>query len=164
MADNLKKLIADQYENNSIYVLLSSRGALSGFHWGIFIPTNTPYGFVWHASNKEGGWHLVHKKSDTVPFSLSLLLARKIGTVNSKTWETCYNTLSLVPCSGQPSSYTGEEFSCRVWVKDAILELQKNKVIDLPEAISSIEKELMERAAEFKLGVERGTETAQVDN
>ena len=162
MAD--KKVIADQYENNSIYVLLSSRGALPDFHWGIFIPTNTPHGYLWHASNKEGGWHLKYGTSSNVPFSMSLLLAHKIGTVNSETWETCCNTLNLIPCSGQPSLHTGEQFSCRVWVKDAILELQKNKVIDLPEAISQIETELMNRASSFKDAVEGGFSTAQVDN
>lgn len=56
MASTSRQAIAANYEDYSIYVLLSSRGALPGFHWGIFIPTTTPAGHVWHATNREGGW------------------------------------------------------------------------------------------------------------
>ncbi|MCJ1257496.1 hypothetical protein MMC24_005322 [Lignoscripta atroalba] len=133
MPDN--KAIAAQYENNAIYVILSSRGAGSGFHWGIFLPTASPEGYVWHATNREGGWKLEHKKSKQVPFSLTLILSYKVGTVNGDTWDACFNALNSVPAAGQPSVNTQERFCCRIWVKDALQALDNNRVIALTMGI-----------------------------
>ncbi|PYH95641.1 hypothetical protein BO71DRAFT_199916 [Aspergillus ellipticus CBS 707.79] len=144
--------------------MLSSRGALPGFRWGIFIPTATPIGQVWHATNREGGWKLDPKTSPNVPFSLSLLLAKKIGAVNQSNWQTCVDILDGIPADGRPSPNTGEVFSCRVWVKDAIIALQNNGIITLGKALSELEDILLEGASDNKVGVERGRSRARVEN
>lgn len=164
MASTSRQAIAANYEDYSIYVILSSRGALPGFHWGIFIPTATPAGHVWHATNREGGWKLDPKPSANVPFSMSLVLAYKIGSVNQSTLQTCMSVLNGVAANGRPSPNTGEEFSCRVWVKDAIIALHNNHIIALREAISSIEAKLMNRANAHKAKVEGGQSPARVEN
>ncbi|OJD12941.1 hypothetical protein ACJ73_09272 [Blastomyces percursus] len=159
-----KEAIAAQYENYSIYVMLSNRGAAHGFHLGIFIPTASPYGHVWHATNREGGWKLEHKQSDTVPFSMSLILSRKIGSINASTWQACCDTLSGVSASGSPSPNTGEEFNCVTWVKDAIYALQNNGIIVLKETVAAMESQLVARANGHKGKVEQGTSIAKVEN
>ncbi|EGD95797.1 hypothetical protein TESG_03263 [Trichophyton tonsurans CBS 112818] len=156
--------IAKQYENYSIYVMLSSRGANPGFHWGIFIPTNTPDGHLWHATDRERGWKLDQRPSKNVPYSLSLVLAHKIGAVNNTNWQTCIDTLNGIPAGPHPSPNTGETFSCRIWVKDAIIALEKNGIITLNKSIARIEEALLDAAAGYKDDVEVGAKLAKVKN
>lgn len=164
MSHESREEIARKYQNYSIYALLNTRGALPGFHWGIFIPTASPDGYLWHATNREGGWKLEHKKSSNVPFSLSLLLAHKIGSVSESDLQPCVDVLNGVPGDGRPSPNTDEKFDCRIWVKDAIIALEKNKIITLKEPLSSIETYLVNTARHYKPGVETGLRTAEVEN
>ncbi|KAM5470320.1 hypothetical protein MferCBS49748_002493 [Microsporum ferrugineum] len=145
--------IARQYENYSIYVMLSSRGANPGFHWGIFIPTNTPLGHLWHATNREGGWMLDQRPSNNVPYSLSLV-----------NWQACKDILSGIAAGPHPSPNTGEQFDCRIWVKDAIIALEKNGIIALDKGVSGIEDDLLVRANDLKPHVEYGSRPAKVEN
>ncbi|KAI2733401.1 hypothetical protein CBS147332_416 [Penicillium roqueforti] len=85
------------YENYSLYVLLSSRGAAPGFHWGLFIPTNTPVGDVWHATNRSGGWNVTPRSSSDVPFSMSLVLAFKLASLSTSAFEACKSILDAFP-------------------------------------------------------------------
>lgn len=156
--------IAAQYQNNAIYVILSSRGALPGFHWGIFIPTASPLGYIWHATNREGGWKLEHKQSNNVPFSMSLVLSQKVGTVTSANFQACRDILNAIRADGTPSPNTGEDFSCRVWVKDALVALHKNRIIVLPKDINDVAADLLAAAEPHKPAVETGKATAEVNN
>lgn len=156
--------IAHQFENWSIYVLLSSRGSLPGFHWGIFVPTDTPRGMFWHAINRTGGWHLEIIDTKTIPYSLSLCLAAKIGKIDSSACETLKKALEPVPGDGQPSQRNQEEFSCRVYVQDAIHALQTANVISLTKSIEEMVVVLDRNAEKSRLAVECCTGCALVDN
>lgn len=164
MATAFHQVIAAQYQNYSIYMTLESRGAQPGFHWGIFIPTATPSGYVWHVTDREGSWKLEQIVSATVPFSISLVLAYKVGSISSSTWQMCYSTLQAVPVINQPSPNEPEVFSCRVWAKNAIQALYDNGVIILAEAVPSIENKLVNWANAHKPGVEAGQSSARVEN
>ncbi|PWY80247.1 hypothetical protein BO94DRAFT_537125 [Aspergillus sclerotioniger CBS 115572] len=164
MSSSSLDTVAAQYKNYSIYVLLSSRGAQPGFHWGIFIPTNTPAGRIWHATDREGGWKLDPKPSANVPYSMSLVLAYRIGSIDQSTWETCTNILNGVAADGKPSPNTGEAFSCRVWVKDAIIALQNNRIIELKHTISELEAILVTYATDNLVAVEKRRFAARVEN
>lgn len=59
-----------------------------------------------------------------------------------------------MPCDYSHSPNTGEPFSCRVWVKDAMFALHRNRIIVLPKDIYRIERELVERASSHKELVE----------
>lgn len=154
--------IAAQYENYAIYVLLSSRGALPGFHWGIFIPTASPDGHIWHATNREGGWKLEHRTSSHTPFSMSLVLAYKIGSVNTSNWQTSLNILNGVDADSLPPP--SNEGFCQAWVKDAIMALHNNHIIVLSETIEAMETKLMDRANTHRVRVERDQKGARVEN
>jgi len=156
--------VTAELEDYSVYVMLNVRGTLTGFHWGIYVPTNKPQGDVWHAVNRSGGWFLETKTTTGVPTSLSLCLCFKVGTVNSQTWNTLKTTLGQVPASGQPSPNTHEAFTCRVWVKDALLALHNAGVIRLTKAIATIEEKAVEQAESRRVGVEQGTHGAMVWN
>ncbi|KAF2786916.1 hypothetical protein K505DRAFT_330021 [Melanomma pulvis-pyrius CBS 109.77] len=147
--------VTAQLENYSIYVLLSLRAG-PGFHWGLFVPTNKPHGEVWHATNRQGGWLVEAKSTSGVPTSITLCLAFKVGTVNSANWETLRSTLGNVAGNGQPSPNTGEAFTCRVWVEDALLALHNAGVISLTQAITTIEQRAIETAETNREQVELG--------
>jgi hypothetical protein len=164
MPHRSKSEIAAQYENYSLYVMLSSRGAAPGFHWGLFIPTATPTGDVWHATNQSGGWNVTPRSSNNVPFSMSLVLAYKLASLTPSTMEACKRILDAYPYRYSHSPNTGEPFSCRVWVKDAVIELQKNGMIVLTRDYSLIEAQLIEDASDHKDEVEGGADDAKVEN
>lgn len=156
--------IADLLEDNSIYIILSLRGAQPGFHWGFFVPTNKPHGEVWHAINPSGGWFLETKTTRGVPDSMSLCLVLKLGIATSQNWETLRTTLANVPCCGEPSLNTGEPFTCRIWVKDAILALHHAGVIHLTKSIEDIESKAFKAAELNRRAVEQGKGHARVNN
>lgn len=159
-----REVIAAQYENNSIYVILSSRGALPGFHWGIYIPTKPPDGQVWHATNREGGWKLERKNSANVPFSMSLVVAYKIGSVSPSDWESCQDILSGVAADGRPSPNTGEESDCQTWAMDAIMALESNKIVTLAATLTELQARWLHLATLHKDNVETGRSSARVVN
>ncbi|KAF2446906.1 hypothetical protein P171DRAFT_482973 [Karstenula rhodostoma CBS 690.94] len=156
--------VANLLEDYSIYIILSLRGAQPGYHWGIFVPTNKPLGEVWHAVNRSGGWSLEIKTTNGIPSSMSLCLVLKVGTATSQNWATLRTTLANVPSSGQPSLNTREAFTCRVWVKDAILALHNAGVIRLTKAIETIEQTALETAEGNRTSIEQGTGAAMVLN
>lgn len=144
--------------------MLSLRGAEHGFHWNIFVPTDKPKGEIWHAVNRSGGWSLEIERTMGIPYLMSLCVALKLGTVTSGNWEILRTTLANVPGSGQASSNTGEAFTCRVWVKDAVLALHNAEVILLKRSIEGIEKAAVEAGESHRAFIERGTQPAKVEN
>ena len=151
-------------ENYSIYVVLNLRGAEPGFYWGIFVPTNNPQGDVWHAVNRTGSWNLETITTSGIPDPMSLCLCFKVGTANSQTWDILKTTLGLVPANGQPSPNTHEVFTCRVWVKDALLALHNARVARLTTSIEEIERKAIQKAESHRERVEQGTDKAMVLN
>jgi hypothetical protein len=151
-------------ENWSIYILMSLRGANPGFHWSLFVPTNKPEGYVWHATNETGGWRMEEKITSGVPNDMSLCLVFKVGTVNLSNWDTLRGTLYQVPAEGQPSPHTGEVFSCRTWTEDSLLALHNAGIIQLTKAIQTIESEVLDVAEGNRRPVETGRGRAMVLN
>ncbi|PLB48317.1 hypothetical protein P170DRAFT_437985 [Aspergillus steynii IBT 23096] len=156
-----KSSIAAQYEDYSIYIMLKSRGALPGFHWGLFIPTSSPAGELWHATNETGGWVVTPTSTNEIPFSMALVLAYKIGSISPSGLGAVKNILDNVPYNISHSPNTNEPFSCRIWVKDALVQLRENGFMLLRD-VSEIEEELIDRASDHKESVERGEEDAVV--
>jgi hypothetical protein len=157
-------VITKLLKEHSIYIILSLRGAEPGFHWSFFIPTDKPHGEVWHATNRTGGWFMETKSTPGVPNSISVCVALKLGTFTNENWVTLRSTLSNVPSSGQPSLNTGEAFTCRVWVKDAILALHNASVINLTKPIEEIEKDALAQGEDNRKPIEEGTGPAIVEN
>ncbi|KAJ6139897.1 hypothetical protein N7471_006383 [Penicillium samsonianum] len=131
---------------------------------GLFIPTTTPLGDVWHATNQSGGWNVTPRSSNNVPFSMSLVLAYKLASINPSAFEAGKSILDAVPYDYSHSPNTGEPFSCRVWVKDALAELHKNPIFMLTREFSLIKSELVDRANFPKDEVKGGTGNAEVEN
>jgi hypothetical protein len=151
-------------EDMSIYITLTLRGALPGFHKSIFVPTEKPTGEVWHATNPSGGWFLETETTATLMESSSVCVALKVGTVDDQSLMILRTTLESVPASGEPSVNTGEAFSCTVWVKDALLALQKAGVITLVKDIETINEEAIAAGEDNRSNIELGTGPPMVLN
>ena len=151
-------------ENNSIYMILSLRGAEPGFHWGIFVPTDKPEGEVWHATNRSGGWSLENRTTSGVPDSMSLCLCCKVGSIANQNLSIFNDILRSVSANGNPSPNTQETFSCRVWVKDALSALDNAGLISLRMDTSAIERDAIKEAEANRRTVERSTDGALVWN
>ncbi|KAI5777812.1 hypothetical protein EDC01DRAFT_635480 [Geopyxis carbonaria] len=137
-------------ENHSIYVFLNLRGFERNYHWGFFVPTSKPSGESWHANNPSAPneWTLFYTKTDGIPNAAALCLAFKIGAVdsNGNGFEKLRAVLGAVPTSGEPSPNTNEAFGCRVWVKDALVALDKAGVVRLTKSVQEIEEAACRRA------------------
>lgn len=151
-------------ENNSIYIFLNLRGAEPGFHWGLFVPTNKPYGEVYHAVNRTGSWSLEILTANRIPNDMSLCLCYKVGMVIGQNWQRFGDTLKEVAASGHPSPNTGEAFSCRVWLKDALTALNNVDIIHLTKDVREIEQVVVEMAEANRSAVERGSGGAVIWN
>lgn len=119
---------------------------------------------MWYAVNRTGSWSLENKTTGGIPTSISLCLAFKIGTITSQNWAAFKTTLGGVPSSGQPSVNTQEAFTCRIWVKDALLALHNASIICLAMAIRTIEEKAIEAAERNRQRVEGGSGRARVWN
>jgi hypothetical protein len=60
---------------------------------------------------------------------MSLVLVQKIGPVSSH--SDLDRVLRSVPADGQASQRTGESFTCRIWLKDALVALHNERVVTL---------------------------------
>jgi hypothetical protein len=62
-----------------------------------------------------------------------MILIAKVASVTSETRAT--QVVQSVPADGEPSQRTGETFTCRIWVKDALVKLHNSGAIFLPSDI-----------------------------
>ncbi|KAF7957507.1 hypothetical protein EAE96_003084 [Botrytis aclada] len=64
---------------------------------------------------------------------MSLVLVFKIGPISSS--DRIDEVLRAVPADGSASLRTAEAFTCRIWMKDALVALHENHVVTLPADI-----------------------------
>ncbi|KAF2456606.1 hypothetical protein BDY21DRAFT_372664 [Lineolata rhizophorae] len=75
--------LARKFENNSLYLLLTSQCAhgTRPYHRALFLPTRAPYGHLWHAVKPAGRWRLEKKDRLEFPESRALILAHKVAHI-----------------------------------------------------------------------------------
>ncbi|EHK97843.1 hypothetical protein M7I_6340 [Glarea lozoyensis 74030] len=92
--------------------------------------------------------------------SMSLVLVYKLGDVSSP--DQVDQVLRSVPADGSPSLRTGEAFTCRIWLKDAIMALDKNQLLKLAAHIDDIEKKAFAAATRLEPAIEEGLIKAKI--
>ncbi|CZR69953.1 uncharacterized protein PAC_19854 [Phialocephala subalpina] len=114
------------YEPGGMYILLSALPD-GGMHWGIFVMVSPPFGMIYNATDSDGTWRLDEHMTENVASSQNilggLLIKRRI---DENMQDQIHNVLTRVPCPPQGGyiQQWGENFRCRVWVKDAIERLR----------------------------------------
>ncbi|QPC72216.1 hypothetical protein HYE68_002968 [Fusarium pseudograminearum] len=121
----------------SLYISLDSRPNKGEYHWGIYVTDGQGNSTVHHASNRDGPWRYDAKFVDPAD-SMTLIAMMKVSDIRSP--DLVEHAIKSVPANGSPSGRNGEAFTCRTWVKDALVALHDCGAIVLPTDIETIEK------------------------
>jgi hypothetical protein len=138
-------------ESAGIYVILSSIGSPGRFHWGIYLKLSQAMGFVAHARHPTESlssleWELEYSQNFTLESSVSLILALKVGTLQTSRYRAYENALRD-PTLMEDSD--GEDFTCRIWVKRALRKLDEDGFIKCDD-VDAVETEAVDLASEFE--------------
>jgi hypothetical protein len=98
------------------------------------MPYHLPSARVWHAiiRNDNGEWELSYQPNvRRILNSGTLYLVYKISSIPVNRIDECVYILNNFVPVGYPSRWTQEPFTCRIWVKDALFELNRAGIIIL---------------------------------
>ncbi|OJD16788.1 hypothetical protein AJ78_03078 [Emergomyces pasteurianus Ep9510] len=156
-------------EQNSLYVLLFDRGEAYRFHWALFLtathpttPTTTtaegvgeeeeqeqtaesnPPGTLFEVTNPNPSNDNLWTYNATILTALTNkhnpLCALKISTIEPLLHEPFQALLGTIPIIPYSQRF-GEKITCRVWLKEALYELDQGGFIQLLWPVEEIEKE-----------------------
>lgn len=139
-----------KFDAGGLYILVSDIGAERQFHWGLYLATTSSSGFIFHLINNESTnntWGYQMKASTNVPSSISLLVAVKIAVLDSVLQDALPDRLAQVAI--QDSSLYGK-ITCRIWVKQALHELDDEGYIKLTQSVNAVEEEALDIAMDNK--------------
>ncbi|KAJ9293156.1 hypothetical protein DTO271G3_8100 [Paecilomyces variotii] len=135
-------------DKNGLYILLSDIGAELQFHWGLYLAKEPTHGVIFHVicgPHTGNKWKYQMKLSSNVPSSFNLLLAIKIAVIDPVLHDSLAERLAQVPV--QDSSRYGR-ITCRVWLKEALEELDNEGYIALKATVNKIEEDAIIEAEE----------------
>jgi len=153
------------YEDGGIYIILTPLDAATNrYHWGIYISVSDTYGILYHVTNSTGQWIFEEHMTENVVSSRNIVAALQIGTgLANDAADAAHNILSRLPViiDGSYDSKWGENFTCRVWVLEAVDRLCQHRLIANEEAREVQDDAFrLARAAtstgERKMGISRG--------
>ncbi|PGH29901.1 hypothetical protein GX50_07343 [[Emmonsia] crescens] len=151
-------------EPNALYILLFDRGEAYRFHWALFLttahPTTTtttegegkeeetaapnPPGTLFELTNPNPSNDNLWTYNTTILTTLinkhNPLCALKISTIEPLLHEPFQALLGTIPIIPYSQRF-GEETTCRVWLKEALYELDQGGFIQLLWPVEEIEKE-----------------------
>ncbi|KAI5899034.1 uncharacterized protein SCHCODRAFT_02660710 [Schizophyllum commune H4-8] len=128
-----------------ICLTLASRGD-GTFHWTITLPHDENAGLKLHASNKQGPWRFLAEEY-TYKSTPELCIIMKIGHLGSHTPESVKRMVEALPMDVlEPFAAKEPRFTCRVWVKQAIVLLNENDVLHVD--VEDVEKAAWASGAE----------------
>jgi len=112
-----------------------------------------------HATNPTGAFKFEAKPWKAAA-SMSLISLLQIGHLGEHSIEQLVKELSEVPMH---NTHTQDGFfNCRVWLRQALIDLVKNGVIQCND-IPQLEEEAVHEANKVKEAVEQGTHPAAVN-
>ncbi|WEW59814.1 hypothetical protein PRK78_005294 [Emydomyces testavorans] len=135
-------------ETNCLYIVLSERGDFLTFHWALYLATAPRSGIIYHLINPGGVWTYEKKISQTLVDSRSLSLVLKIANMDPKCWGLMEQCLAAIPI--QYSTRFREDITCRVWLKEAIYDLDQSGLIHILTSVLDIEQEATSNALTAK--------------
>ncbi|TVY85913.1 hypothetical protein LAWI1_G008756 [Lachnellula willkommii] len=129
------------YEDGGIYIILTTIDAATHrYHWGIFICVSDGFGMVYHVTNTNTPtreWKYEDHMTENVVSSRNIIAALLIGRgLQNDTADAAHRIMASVPviADGSYDSRWGENFTCRVWVLEAVDRLRQNRLIPNEEA------------------------------
>ncbi|KAH9830498.1 uncharacterized protein C8Q71DRAFT_368342 [Rhodofomes roseus] len=123
------------------------------FHWTVMVPLNDTVCEKFHATEDSNGWRYEHTPH-TVVTSRTACVVVKIAQLNNLTIEYLDRLLSTIPMETLPADQ-GQQFTCRIWFREAIRRLHKAGVLQCP-SVNNLEFELKDQASSHYMNLERG--------
>ncbi|KAJ5952995.1 uncharacterized protein N7479_011408 [Penicillium vulpinum] len=139
------------FEVNGLYILLSDRGDKSyTFHWRFYLHQSSTSGSIYHLLNDidPAIWRFGHLPDQTVIYDPLLLGALKIGVLDPTLHAHFLERLRQIPIVD--SVRFRERITCRVWLKEALFELDDEGYIMLMRSVDDIEAEARSLALQNK--------------
>lgn len=124
------------FDPNSLYILISDIGEVSQFHWAFYLALGPNHGTTFHTiNNRDTGsqWQYQTKPSIGIPNSKTLLLALRISIMHPTLHSALAERLAAVPVI--------EPVTCRLWLKQALFDLDNEGYIKLTREVDDIEME-----------------------
>ncbi|EXL91836.1 hypothetical protein FOIG_14946 [Fusarium odoratissimum NRRL 54006] len=140
---------------------MKSRPSPREYHWGLIVTDNIGRPVLHHATNLTGPWEYEERRNESA-IDLTLIVLVKASGVSNLPRAT--QIIQSVPADGKPSRRTGAAFTCRIWVKDALVELHETGEIFLADDIEVIETEAIAYAERYAADSEQGKGTAVVNS
>lgn len=101
-------------------------------HWGLILTDSYGNPILHHASNRTGPWKYEEREARPEQ-SMSLIVLIRVDKVKSHSHTM--DVIKSIPAVGTPSRRTGEDFTCRIWIKDVLVALHECGEIVLPTNI-----------------------------
>jgi hypothetical protein len=136
------------FDANGLYILLTDIGSEIQFHWAFYLATSSSSGVIFQLINTvETGdtWQYQTKDSIGVPSSTNLLVGVKIAILDPLLHGPLGERLAQVS-TGRSDRYG--DITCRVWLKEALHELDDEGYIQLVKSVDFIEDEALMAAVE----------------
>lgn len=125
-----------RYENGGLYIIMSPMGGAHRYHWGIYMSVSDTYGMVYNATDGGNRWVMEEKMTESVVSSLNIKAALHFGAQppppEHEGWADAVHdvliNVPVIPDGGHDPNW-GENFTCRVWVLEAIDRLRRAGLI-----------------------------------
>ncbi|TAQ84414.1 hypothetical protein B7494_g7249 [Chlorociboria aeruginascens] len=128
------------YQDSCLYIILSSlaRNADSEWHWLIFLPVSKPFGQIYHstdmttANNPSGKWIMEEQMIEDIAASREIVAALKVSRFLTEEQIARIHDVLVgvnVIVDGAWVEKWGETFNSRVWIKEALDAMRKEKLI-----------------------------------
>lgn len=135
-----------KFEANGLYLFLSERCHKLTFHWGLYLAKTADVGIVYHLLSNGDVWSFETEPGDNLVRSRSFSLALKIAIIEPALHGLVSECLEAIPIQRYSSRFR-EDVTCRVWVKEALYELDQSGLIKLVWPISRIETDAAVKAS-----------------
>lgn len=135
-----------KFEANGLYLFLSERCHKLTFHWGLYLAKSPDTGTVYHLLHNGDVWSLETQPGDNLIKTRSFSLALRIAIIEPALHGFVSECLEAIPIKTYSSRFR-EDVTCRVWVKEALYELDQSGLIKLVWPIYQIETDASVKAS-----------------
>lgn len=126
------------YEEGGMYIILTTIDAATDrYHWGIYVCVSDAFGMVYHVTNAHGRWAFEELMTEDIHSSRSIVAALQIGRgVTNDAADAAHGVFCSLPviADGSHDASCGENFTCRVWVLEAVHRLRQRGLVPDEEA------------------------------
>ncbi|KIM49061.1 hypothetical protein M413DRAFT_94659 [Hebeloma cylindrosporum] len=144
----------------TVYLGLKIRYPTAGdperYHWFIWLTDDGQSSICVHATSSTGAFQFEAKPSSSEAVSAITSIAR----LNGRDLNTLIESLGEIPLE-TPQEDRGQEFNCRVWVRQAIRMLEGLGVLKCDD-LAALEAEVIGYAEANREAVEQGATSAGI--